>query len=153
VARQVRSVRAGQGVDVQRLECAQCGLGWNRPRQPGRIPRFCSDACKQANWRERVGREEYNRRRRTAQARQARARQIRRYHTEFDRITTVTPLPLGRALPLLRELAGVAPWDQTPPSRLYKAAAVTWHPDKPEGDHKVFQLLQEAYRLSTLHTR
>jgi hypothetical protein len=152
MARQVRSVRARQGTEVQRLECAQCGLGWNRPRQPGRVPRFCSDACKQANWRDRVGREEYNRRRKEAEARRARAALIRLYHAEFARVTAKTPLPFNRVLPILRELAGVAPWDPAPPSRLYRAAAVAWHPDKPHGDHVVFQLLQEAYRLANLLT-
>ncbi|MDP9612871.1 hypothetical protein [Streptomyces demainii] len=53
-------------------------------------------------------------------------------------------------MPLLRELAGVASSDQMSPSRLYKVAAVAWHPDKPDGDHKVFQLLLEAYRLAKL---
>ncbi|MGW4345280.1 hypothetical protein ACWEL8_09410 [Streptomyces sp. NPDC004690] len=149
MARQVvRSVQERQGVDVQRLECAQCGLGWNRPRQPGRVPRFCSDACKQANWRDRVGRQEYNRRRREAEARRARASLIRIYHAEFDRISASSPLPLSRALPLLRELAGVAAWDTAPVSRLYRTAALSWHPDKPDGDHKVFQLLQEAHRMA-----
>ncbi|MET8816468.1 J domain-containing protein [Streptomyces sp. NPDC004549] len=152
MARQVRSVQVRQGTEFQRLECAQCGLGWNRPRQPGRVPRFCSDACKQANWRDRLGREEYNRRRREAEARQARAWQIRIYHAEFDCITARTPLPFNRVLPILRELAGAAPSDPAPPSRLYRAAAVAWHPDKPGGDHKVFQLLQEAYRLAKLLT-
>lgn len=148
MARQVRSVQGRQGVDVQRLECAQCGLGWNRLRQPGRVPRFCSDSCKQANWRDRVGRQEYNRRRREAEARRVRAWQIRIYHAEFDRITASSPLPFSRALPLLRELAGVASWDPTPVSRLYRTAALSWHPDKPDGDHKVFQLLQEAHRMA-----
>lgn len=99
-----------------------------------------------------MGREEYNQRRREAEARRARALQIRLYHAEFDRITARTPLPFNRALPILRELAGAAPSDATPVSRLYRAAALAWHPDKPGGDHKVFQLLQEVYRLANLLT-
>ncbi|MFF5473369.1 J domain-containing protein [Streptomyces achromogenes] len=72
------------------------------------------------------------------------------YHQEFDRITAVTPLPSQRALPLLCELAGTTTADPARLNRLYRAAALTWHPDKPTGDHKVFQLLQEAYRVAKL---
>ncbi|MER8073171.1 J domain-containing protein [Streptomyces sp. NPDC094034] len=154
MARQVRSVREQEGVAVQRLECAQCELSWNRPRKPGPVPRFCSDACKQANWRDRVGKQEYNRRRRESTERRARASQIRSYHAEFDRITAATPLPAGRAFPLLHELAGTIRSASDPASlvRLYRTASVAWHPDKPGGDHKVFQLLQEAYRQAKLLT-
>lgn len=147
MARQVRSVQAREGSDIQRLECGRCGLGWNRPRQSGRVPRFCSDSCKQAHWRDSVGKEEYNRRRRAAEARRIRAWKVQRFQAEFDLISATEPLAFRRALPLLRELAGANAWDQTPPARLYRTAALAWHPDKPHGDHKVFQLLQEAHRL------
>ena len=139
-ARHVRSVPAQQGVAVQRVECERCGLSWNRPRRPGRVPRYCSDACKQAAWRDRVGPEEYNRRRRRAAAELARRRDlVWRYHAEFDAITAVSPLP-----------ASIPVWNPVPPAKLYKAAALKWHPDTREGDHKIFQLLQQAYRLAKL---
>ncbi|MEU3601553.1 J domain-containing protein [Streptomyces sp. NPDC006798] len=150
MARRVRSVQEQQGVASVRLDCARCGLSWSRPRLPGRVPRFCSDSCKQADWRDRVGHEEYNRRRREAETRRIRAARIRIFHAEFDSISASSPLPFGRALPLLRELAGVTAWDSTPVPRLYRTAALSWHPDKPGGDHKVFQLLQEAHRLAKL---
>jgi hypothetical protein len=54
-------------------------------------------------------------------------------------------------MPLLHELAGSGPSYGLPVGRLYKTAAATWHPDRPGGDHKVFQLLQEAHRLARLH--
>ena len=150
MARQVRSRPEQDGVALQRLKCAHCGLGWNRPRQPGRVPRFCSDSCKQADWRKRVGPEELNQRRRAAEARRVRAYQLRLYHAEFERITATTPLSATRAMPLLRELADVKPWDHRPLTRLYRDAALAWHPDRPDGDKQVFQLLQEAYRLAKL---
>lgn len=34
--------------------CAQCGTRWRRPTQGGRAPKFCSDACKQQAYRDRV---------------------------------------------------------------------------------------------------
>ncbi|GGM06137.1 hypothetical protein GCM10010129_57290 [Streptomyces fumigatiscleroticus] len=106
----------------------------------------CSDACKQAALRDRVGRGELNRRGKEAETRRIRAERVRRYHAELHRIGALAPLPSERALPLLRELAGVAPWDQTAPARLYGAAVVAWHPDEPSGGHQVFQLLQTVYR-------
>ncbi|MFE2038450.1 hypothetical protein ACFXBB_35540 [Streptomyces scopuliridis] len=100
-----------------------------------------------------MGQQEYNRRRRESAERRARASQIRSYHAEFDRITAATPLPAARALPLLHEVAGtISASDPASLVRLCRTASVTWHPDKPGGDHKVFQLLQEAYRQAKLLT-
>ncbi|MET8978991.1 hypothetical protein ABZX85_25565 [Streptomyces sp. NPDC004539] len=137
VTRQVRSVRAREGVIIQRFTCVWCGLAWNRLPKPGRAPRFCSDACKQANWRARA-----------ALARDDRREQVARFHAEWDQITAATPMPPERAVPLLRELADADPSSWLPVPRLYKTAAAAWHPDRPGGDHKVFQLLQEAHRLA-----
>ncbi|WP_159029527.1 hypothetical protein [Streptomyces qaidamensis] len=140
VVRQVRSVRAREGVAIQRFKCAWCGLGWNRLPKPGRAPRFCSDACKQASWREKA-----------AVARRIRDEQVALFHAEFDQITAAKPLPLTRVVPLLHGLAGSDPSHGLPVSRLYRTAAAAWHPDRPGGNHKVFQLLQEAHRLARLH--
>lgn len=148
MARQVRSQPEQDGAVLQRLTCTNCGLGWNRRSQPGRVPSYCSDSCKQANFRTRLGSQEYNKRRRAAEARRVRAYRLIGFLDEFERISAKSPLPSWRALPLLRELAGVEAWSQTPVSRLYRDAALTWHPDRPDGDKKVFQLLQEAYRLA-----
>ncbi|MGW7283130.1 hypothetical protein ACWGIV_33655 [Streptomyces sp. NPDC054844] len=57
----------------------------------------------------------------------------------------------ARALRLLRELAGADDADDSPPTRLYRSAATTWHPDLPSGDEKVFQLLQQAYTVAREH--
>lgn len=144
MAREERSVRAREGVSVQRCECAWCGLAWNRLPKPGPVPRFCSDACKQANWRD-------GKRGRDVRGQRVRVRSVAYFHAELERITAATPLPWERAVPLLRELAGAVEADETPIARLYKSAATTWHPDRPNGDHRVFQLLQEVFRLARKH--
>jgi hypothetical protein len=41
---------------------------------------------------------------------------------------------------------------QHPEAVNYRAATVAWHLDKPGGNHKVFQLLQETYRIIELLT-
>ncbi|BET45056.1 hypothetical protein RGQ21_00380 [Kitasatospora aureofaciens] len=151
MARRVRSVRAGQGTAAERFECSQCGLAWTRPRQRGRVPQYCSDACKQAHWRSRLGSEEYNRRRREARAGNPRAAQVRKFRAVADGITGLSPLAPGRAMALLRELAGADTGDSSSPSRLYRSAATAWHPDLPDGDEKVFQLLQQAYTVARQH--
>lgn len=138
MARQVRSVRAREGVTVQRIECAWCGLVWNRLPTRGQVPRFCSAACRQANWLAR------SRQKRAGQL--PREEQVARFHDEFDRITKNTPLASERVLPLLYELAGVDPSQDLSVTRLYRTAAASWHPDRRGGDYKVFQLLQEALR-------
>lgn len=144
MARQVRSVRARKGVVIQRFECAWCGLAWNRPLMPGRAPCFCSDACKQASWRD-------SRRWKSVLAHRVREEQVILFHAELEQIAASTPLLLERVMPLLHELADTDPADRLPVSRLYKTAAAAWHPDRPGGDHKVFQLLQEAHRLARRH--
>jgi hypothetical protein len=70
------------------------------------------------------------------------------FHQEFDQISKSTPLDAERVVPLLYELAGADPSQDLPVSRLYRTAAAAWHPDRPGGDYKVFQLLQEAYRMA-----
>ncbi|WP_329431116.1 J domain-containing protein (plasmid) [Streptosporangium sp. NBC_01495] len=124
--------------------------GLEQAPRAGRRPRFCSDACKQAAWRDRLGTEEYNRRRREADELERRRHLVRGYHAELAAITARTPLPVARVLPLLRELAGASPFDERPAVRLYMKAALRWHPDKPTGDKKVFQLLQEAHHTAKL---
>lgn len=145
---QVRSVRAQKGVTVQRVTCAQCELSWNRPKQGGQVPRFCSDACRTASWRERVGSSELNRRRSQARARVTHEQLVRCYHEEFDMVSKETPLAPQRALVLLYELASCPPRRGTDLKDLYRKAAAVWHPDKAEGDVKVFKLLELAYRVA-----
>jgi len=147
-----RQVRTSVPADdsTQPLSCGLCGLGWNRPRKPGRVPRYCSDRCKQAAWRQRVGPEEYRRRERASEQRRRRAWTLAMYHREFAAVTAKNPLKTSRVMPLLRELAGATPWDPRPAVRLYKTAALQWHPDTPDGDHHVFQLLNEAHRIAKL---
>lgn len=151
MARQVRSGRAPEGVIIQRLRCAWCRLAWTRAPRPGTTPRFCSNVCRQASWRAALGREEYSRRRKAAPARGTRGRQVAIFQDELERITATTPLSPGRAVPLLNELAGTDPSQDLPVSRLYRTAATIWHPDLEGGDHKVFQLLQEAHRVARAH--
>jgi hypothetical protein len=38
-------------VQVLRCELEECGRVWRRVERPGPAPRFCSDACKQTNYR------------------------------------------------------------------------------------------------------
>lgn len=54
MAGQARSVRVDPGVVVRRIECAWCGLTWNRRPTRGQTPRFRSPACRNANYRNRV---------------------------------------------------------------------------------------------------
>jgi hypothetical protein len=140
VAAQVRSVRAREGVVVERIECAWCGLVWNRRPTRGQVPRFCSAACRQANWLDGL------RQKRAAPL--TRKEQVILFHNEFEQINKNTPLKPERVVPLLYGLAGADPSENLPVSRLYRTAAASWHPDRPGGDYKVFQLLQEAYRLA-----
>ena len=91
-----------------------------------------------------------NRRRRAAWIESQHLRTVRRYQDEFARVTASTPLHAARVLPLLRELASASPDDSRSAARLYKAAALMWHPDTSTGDKQVFQLLQEAYRVAKL---
>ncbi|MGY5059983.1 J domain-containing protein [Streptomyces sp. 900105755] len=140
MAAQVRSVRACEGVAVERIECAWCGLVWNRRPTKGQVPRFCSATCRQANWRDGL--------RQKRDGHRARKAQVARFHAEFDQISAHTPLKPERVVPLLYELAGVDPAVVLPVSRLYRTAAAAWHPDRSGGDYKVFQLLQEAHRLA-----
>ncbi|MGW0420975.1 hypothetical protein [Streptomyces sp. NPDC003015] len=142
VAAQVRSVRAREGMAVERIECAWCGLVWNRRPTKGQVPRFCSAICRKANWRDGL--------RQKRDGRRAREKQIALFHAEFDQITAHTPLKPERVVPLLYELAGADPAVDLPVSRLRRIASAAWHPDRPGGDYKVFQLLQEAHRLARL---
>ncbi|WP_331725860.1 J domain-containing protein [Streptomyces sp. NBC_00470] len=147
----VRSVPAQRGRRTERIECERCGLAWNRLVAAGQRPKFCSDACKQAAWRERVGAAELSRRRRAAEEARRQRQLIEGYQEELAQLSALMPLSRWRALELLYELAGDTGSIRDSPARLYKTAALSWHPDR-GGDHQVFQLLQEAYRV-TVATR
>ncbi len=140
MARRERSVPTGEDAPVQRLECRHCGMSWNRPPKPGRLPRFCSDACKQASWR-RQARDQHAERA-SARPRQG---QRERFHAELAALSSKKPLPTPRILPLLRELAQTTASDERTAQQLYKAAVRKWHPDA-GGDAGTFTLLQLAYR-------
>lgn len=144
------AIGAGAAVGVQRLVCGWCEMRWNRPRRRGPTPRWCSDACKQAAWRTRVGAEQFAERRRRAEAERVRRLRVAGLHALYRAIDALHPLPTAQARSLLPELAGAERHSTTGPKALYRAAAARWHPDLQDGDEEVFKLLQEAYRIVKL---
>ncbi|MFC0843577.1 hypothetical protein ACFH04_07515 [Streptomyces noboritoensis] len=149
MARAERSV-PGMQPRVQRLVCGWCEMQWNRPRRRGPAPRWCSDACKQAAWRSRVGPEELSVRRRRAETERAKALQLTWYRAVFRSISPLHPLPTATAQSLLVELAGHAPDSTAGAKLLYRKAATRWHPDLTHGDEEVFKLLEHVYQTVQL---
>ncbi|MFE4398676.1 hypothetical protein ACFRPV_33085 [Kitasatospora sp. NPDC056808] len=132
---------------MQQLTCTWCEREWNRPSKRGPTPKWCSDSCRQAAWRHRVGPEVLAKRRRRAEAEQARRWEIERYHAIFKSIGVRGPLATDTARSLLCELAAADPHTRRSARALYRTAAARWHPNLQGGDEQVFKLLQEAYRI------
>lgn len=144
MARRVRSVRSDGDAVVQHLVCAQCELEWNRVPRPGRVPRFCSDACKQAHWRAAQG-SNFHRRQAESRRRTRRARLVEDHRRLWEEIQKDgKTLSAQEAWSTLRRLAGANSGDV---KTLHRAAAAAWHPDKAGGDETVFLVVQEARRV------
>uniref|UniRef100_UPI003F495A58 J domain-containing protein n=1 Tax=Amycolatopsis sp. CA-096443 TaxID=3239919 RepID=UPI003F495A58 len=115
------------------------------PRR-GPRPRWCSEACKQAAYRERH-RERIAAARREAYATARQRARVAWFHQRFHQIGSDRSLGVNAALELMWELAGRDDSTRLTPKQAYRRASRRWHPDVPEGDETVFKLLQAVYRV------
>ncbi len=166
VARNARVTQKRSSPRSERLVC-ECGFSWTRLVQPGRSPRWCSDACKQRGYREEVkarAAEEAARAEEEAAWRRWQeeweARQQQRRQEEEQRQQRAAGgsggsyssagrrpgrLSVAEARALVFKLAKLADNGATTLKRAYWTAAKLHHPDHHHHvDGELFKVLSEA---------
>lgn len=149
MARHARSVPAGP--DSVRLRCRHCDLEWNQPRRRGQVPRYCSDACKQAAYRSRTDPAQARDRRRAAEAEATRRARLHNYRILAASLDSRNRLDIETAIDLVFDMAEVFDPDADVSLKTaYRRASRNWHPDLPDGNMQAFQLLQHAREIILL---
>ena len=155
-----RNVRTANSRPVmERLRCAGCGFSWTRPRQGGRRPEWCSDACKQRAYRQREAERREEARRQAEWQEQWEARERARDEEErrrrassgsssgfSARRSTMTAAEARRIVFDVAEMADDGTADAL--RRAWRRAVRRVHPDhNPHRDGEDFKRLERAYDL------